>query len=359
MTKGLERILFLLACGTAGCGGSPAAESPAREAARIDGVTYVGLPESPLLAACDPLGRWTLGDQPVEHWLVDPQNPRGPVQNPSEGSPKPSLFRSTTPFPQVTWESGDFEVTQLLYPAGAGFVARYHVMNHGSETRTCRLVIGRRTAQESAASTGPVQVDPKTSIVPVERPAERTTSHLAYDLKIEPGGSEFIQVTTAELGGKIPEDALDQAAQRWTGLLGPRRISLPDPSLMRAYYADRAGMALGLKGCEAAVAQTESRLVRREGQSLRLLPDLPEDWAVDTIEVRSLPTDFGPLSFSYQGAFNSRTLDLEDTCKPPDGFLISVPSGLKATVDGKPAPAVGGLVRLPPGTRRLEFDRRP
>jgi hypothetical protein len=359
MTKTLERIFFLLAWGAAGCGGSPPTDRPAREATRIEGMTYVGLPESPQLAACDPLGRWTLGETPVEHWLVDPQNSRGPIQNPQEGSPKPSLFRSTTPFPQITWDSGDFEVTQLLYPAGPGFVARYHVMNHGSETRTCRLVIGRRTAPENAASTGPVQVDPRTSIVPVEAPAEQTKSHLAYDLTIEPGGSQFIQVTTADLGGRIPEDALDQAAQRWASLLGPRRISLPDPSLMRTYYADRAGMALGLKGCEAAVAQTESRLARREGKALRLLPDLPEEWAVDTLEVRALPTDFGPLSFSYQGAFNSRTLDLEDTCRPPDGFLISVPSGLKATVDGKPGRADGGLLRLPPGTRRLEFDRRP
>ena len=69
-----------------------------------------------------------------------------------------------------------------------------------------------------------------------------------------------------------------------------------------------------------------------------------------------MPTDFGPLTFRYQGAYNNRTFELKPGCAPPDGFLIAVPEKLVARIDGKAAPAKDGLLRVPAGAAFVEVS---
>src|SRR4030095_6637073 len=128
---------------------------------------------------------------------------------PAECSPKLSLYRDSIPFPQVNWKSGDWEVTQLLFPVGKGFVARYHVMNHGEDARSGQLKVRGSGMTLSAAGQPP-------------------SSALAFDLKVDPGASVFINVTTEDLAGKVADDALDQATATWEKLIGNRALKLPD-----------------------------------------------------------------------------------------------------------------------------------
>jgi hypothetical protein len=313
------------------------AEPPSapRTIARSEGIVLTGLPDSPELAACDARGRWGVKTPLVEHSIVDPRE-KAPLI-PQEGHPKLSLYRDSLPFPQVNWKSGDWEVTELLFPVGKGFVARYHVMNHGEEPRTGQLRVGGAGASIAAA----------------DKPA---AERLEFDLKVEPGLSQFIHVTTADLAGKFSEDALDQATARWEKLLGTRMLKLPDPALVTEYYAGLAGQILGVAGCAESTAKIESMLARKEDKALRLLAATPEAWHVEAIEVSGMPTEFGPLSFRYQGAYNNRTFELKPECKPPDGFIIAVPDKLVARVDGKDSAAKDGVIRVPSGTRFVEVS---
>src|SRR5262245_2434811 len=110
-----------------------------RNISRPAGVVLTGLPDSPDLAACDVRGRWGIKAPVVEHSIVDPKE-KAPLL-PAESSPSLSLYRDSLPFPQVNWKSGAWEVTQLVYPYGKGFVARYHVMNHGEQAGAGQLKI--------------------------------------------------------------------------------------------------------------------------------------------------------------------------------------------------------------------------
>ena len=312
----------------------PAPPSP-RGITRSDGIVLTGLPDSPELAACDTRGRWGLKTPAVEHSIVDPKE-KAPLV-PQENSPKMTLFRDSIPFPQVNWKSGDWEVTQLLFPVGKGFVARYHVMNHGEDARSGQLKVGGAGVMLAAEGQTPAAA-------------------LTFELKVEPGVSQFFNVTTADLAGKVAEDALDQATAQWEKLLGARALKLPDPAVVTEYYANLAGALLGVGGCAEAATKTEAMLARKEGSALRLLAGMPEAWNLEAIEAVEMPTEFGPLSFRYQGVYNNRTLELKPGCKPPDGFIIAVPEKLVARIDGKDAPVKDGLLRIPAGARFVEVS---
>jgi hypothetical protein len=311
---------------------------PPRNITRADGVLLTGLPESPELAACDRRGRWGVKTPVVEHSIVDPKE-KGPLL-PAEGHPTLTLFRDSLPFPQLNWKSGDWEVTQLLFPVGKGFVVRYHVMNHGEDARTAQLKVG------SAGPEGPLIASP-------DKPA---ALNLQFDLKVEPGVSQFFQVTTPDLAGKVPDDALDQATAEWEKLLGNRALRLPDTAAVTEYYSNLAGQILGIPGCAEAAAKTEAMLIKKEGGALRLLSGMPEAWNLEAIEAREIPTDFGPLTFRYQGVYNNRMLNLSPGCKPPDGFLIAVPEKLVARIDGKDAPVKDGVLKIPGGSTSVELS---
>src|SRR5262245_3879077 len=133
---------------------------------RPAGLVLTGLPESPDLVACDARGRWGIKTPSIDHSIVDPKE-KAPL-TPAECNPKLSFYRDSLPFPQLNWKSGDWEVTQLVFPVGKGFVARYHVMNHGEEARTGQLKVGGSGMTLATAGQTP-------------------SSSLAFDLKVEPG----------------------------------------------------------------------------------------------------------------------------------------------------------------------------
>ena len=330
-------LLLAAGCGkkkeTADCCQAPAGPAAPRNFSRPAGVVLTGLPESPELAVCDAKGRWGVRGSMVEHSIIDPKE-KSPLL-PAEGAPTLTLYRDSLPFPQVNWKVGAWEVTQLLFPYAKGFVARYHVMNHGEQAGVGQL---RVFAPED------------TQIAADDRlPA----ASLVFDLKVEPGLSSFITVTTPDLAGKIPDDALEDATERWEKLLGERALKLPDSAVLTEYYADLAGAKLGVSGCAEAAAKTEAMLVKKEGNALRLLPGIPEKWQLEAIEAREIATDFGALTFRYQGVYNNRTFELKG-CKPPGGFLIAVPKNLVARIDGKDAPVKDGMLHVPAGAAFVE-----
>jgi hypothetical protein len=303
----------------------------------------IGMPGSPRVATCDALGRWGLGGSAVEHWIYDPADKK--EHDPSNGGAKSSLFRDSLPFPQFSWGTGDFEVTQLLVPVGQGFMARYHVMNHGEQARTVRLIVGQH-----------VKSGMLPPLVPATKPTEKSESQFAFDLEIEAGASQFVVLTTPEAAGRDPNDALDEAVATWEKLLS-RPISIQDAEAQSAYVQDLAGRALGVKGADRRVRTFEERFVKREGDALRLMGDVPEAWLLETIEVKGLKTDFGPITLRHVGFYNSRTLDLEPGCSPPGGFLLGVDQKHRFKIDGKSAEASGGVLRIPAGTKRVELAR--
>lgn len=321
--------------------GSPApivAPAPHRDIARVEGVLLSGLPESTELAACDARGRWGIKTPAIEHWIVDPAE-KAPLL-PQENAPKVTLFRDSLPFPQTNWKAGDWEVTQLLFPVGKGFAVRYHVMNHGEQAHSAQLHVGLREAGKGEAA----------MIAAADQPAATT---LKFELKVDPGVSQFLIVTTPDLAGKFPEDALDQATAAWEKLLGSRALLLPDPAASAEYFNNLAGQILGVAGCAEAAAKTEQMLAKKEGNSLHLLTGIPEKWNLEAIEARELPTEFGPLSFKYQGAYNNRRFEFKPGCKPPGGFRIEVPEKLIAHIDGKDAPIMTVGFRDNPKVRSL------
>ena len=330
-------VLLLSGCGKkedkAACCQAPAAPAPPRNFTRPAGVVLTGLPESPELAVCDARGRWGVRGAVIQHAILDPKE-KSPLL-PAEGAPTLTLYRDSLPFPQVNWKIGAWEVTQLLFPYAKGFVARYHVMNHGEQAGVGQLKVYAPVDTQIAAAD------------------KRAAASLVFDLKVEPGLSTFITVTTPDLAGKLPDDALEEATERWEKLLGERALKLPDAAVLTDYYADLAGAKLGVSGCAEAAAKTEAMLVKREGNALRLLSGIPEKWQLEAIEAREIATDFGLLTFRYQGAYNNRSFELQG-CKPPDGFLIAVPKNLTARIDGKDVPTKDGMVHVPAGASVVE-----
>jgi len=317
---------------------SKAAAITPRDLSRTDGVLLTGLPDSPDLAVCDSRGRWGVKTASIEHSLEDPKE-KAPLL-PEESKPRITLYRDSLPFPQVNWKSGDWEVTQLLFPVGKGFAARYHVMNHGEDPREGHLKVGARAGESPL-------------IAAAGKPA---AAALQFDFKCEPGVSQFFFVTTPELAGAVPEDALDQVTAQWEKLIGNRALKVPDENAATEYYGNLAGSLLGVKGCAEAVAKTELMFAKGEGKAIRLLAGIPEKWNLEAIEVRELPTEFGPLSFKYQGAYNNRTFELSAGCAPPEGFIIAVPEKLVARIDGKDAAVSGGALKVPAGAKFIEVS---
>lgn len=331
--RAIPWLVALSACSS----GAP--ETPRVPAAPAPEGIPVGLPDERPRAFCDASGRWSAAGRPVEHW-IEP-GPGEEAARPSGGSPRLSLFRGALPFPQVTWDAGGgLQVTQLLYPAGpAGVVARYHVMNHGDEPRSCRL-----------------RVTPG-DLVPSGAGAARTPSGWALALRVEPGASAFAHLTTPDLAGRAEPEDLERAAAAWERAFEGRRVRLPDADATTEYYAALAATRMGLADRAAAVERLWGRLARPEGGALRLLPDVPEAWLYQTVEAERIPTPFGALTLQYEGAFNARAIELRGDCRPPEGFLLEVPPDLAARIDGRPAAPSGGLLRVPPGARRIELVR--
>jgi len=335
MKRGLIGIIL------AGCSGAPGAPPLPTERTRTEGVVFTGAPGGASVAACDRFGRWRAGGPTVEHWIELPDERK--TVRPPEGSAKLSLFRQTVPLPQVTWGGSDVEVTQLLYPAGGGFVARYHVMNHGTDPRNVLLRVSAKGGKIARA-------DGQGSL------AGET---LTQQIRVEPGMSHFVSVTTPDLAGQVTPDLLDKAVEAWESRIGARKLSVPDEAAVTAYYADLAGAALGVAGCAEAVERLHARLARREGDALRLFPDVPEEWVHGDVEIQGLPTPFGPLGLRSTGVFATRSVELSGTCAPPGGFLIAVPAGYKATVDGAAATVKEGLLRVPGNAKKVEMSRAP
>lgn len=321
---------------------APAAAVTPRALSRTDGILLTGLPESPELAACDSHGKWGVKTAVFDHVLEDPKE-KAPLL-PEEAKPKFTIYRDSLPFPQINWKSGDWEVTQLLFPVGKGFAARYQVMNHGEDPREAHLKVGVRNPAEG--SQGP-------TLAVAGKPAAPSVQ---FDFKCEPGVSQFFIVTTPDLEGKVDEDALDKATAAWEKLIGNRALLVPDADAAREYYGNLAGSLLGVKGCAEAVAKMEQMFAAKEGNAVKLLPAIPEKWNLEAIEVRGLPTEYGALSFKYQGAYNNRTFELHHDCKPPDGFLIAVPEKLVARIDGKDAAPSAGWIKVPAGARFVEVS---
>lgn len=349
MRKSPVALLLLAACSAPAA--PPALSAAPRPDARGEGCVITGSPEhSGTFATCDPLGRWNAGGGAVEHWIYEPETKRRVT--PGDVGRHLTLFRGNLPLPQFTWQPSDLQINQLLYPVERGFAAMYHVMNHGENPKDCRLFVGvagdavrpETIVSASAAGSGSREGDGG-------RPA------LAFDLRVEPGSSKFVFVTTPELQGQVPSDALDRAAEAWERRLRERRVNVPEPALLTSYVADRAGSILGIASCAEGVAKLEARLVKVEGDVVRLLPDVPEAWRTELIEAVGVPTPHGPVSFKHDGAFNTPSWDLGEGCRPPGGFLLPIPGTLRITIDGRRAEAKDGWLKVPAGSKRVETVR--
>ncbi len=359
----------------AGCQGAPE-PMPAIRLLREEGYVYVGDPGRVARAPCHRLGVWRADEFEVDHWLYDPVGRKRHTSRDDQADPGLTLFRRVLPFPQVKWSAGEFEVTQLLFPVGEGFVARYQVTNHAGESRACRLFIAAswqpgphaRAPQPIPRVGRSLQSGPVPQLVSVEEPGtsqegatapgipERPPT-LSYDLSIEAGASRFVHVFTEALGGTIPQDALEAAAARWEAHLAGVKVIVPDEAVVTAYYADLAGGLLGVRGCAQALARLHARLYRAEGDALRIPGDVPDSWLGESIEVENIPTPFGELSYRYEGGFARRTLEIRGPSRPPGGYIVPVPAGLRALSDGTEVAVRDGSARIPAGARRVELLR--
>jgi hypothetical protein len=346
-------LLVFLLCGCSGPDHVPVVpEGPAR---RTEGVVFSGGPTPGPLAACSAGGAWQLGGAVVRHWIDQPED--GKRFFPPDGAPKLRLFRDSLPFPYLSWQPSDLQINQLVYPSGPGFVAQYHVMNHGSEPRTCRLSVGI-TSREGVERDGrTLRAGGRAALVSVDEPAAGGGAALTYELTIEPGTSKFVHLTTPELQGSFAPELLNAAAEAWERKLGDRKFSAPDPALVTAYHADLAGAALGVAGCAEALAAVHERIARKEGEALRLLADAPESWTLGSVHVAAMSTPFGPLTLRYEGAFSAMNYELGGACRPPGGFLVAVPPGFRARADGKDLPVQDGAARAPAGSKAVEISR--
>jgi hypothetical protein len=102
-------------------------------------------------------------------------------------------------------------------------------------------------------------------------------------------------------------------------------------------------------------------LVYEDGDRLHLLPGVPDAWFTNEqgMDVRNLPTYFGKCSFEYAPGRNGATLALSGDASPPEGFVLRVPTSLKAKAiaDGAEIPrSDNGDWTLPPGTERVRFE---
>lgn len=328
----------------------------------------IGLPSGTDRATCGLLGRWGPPGFRVHHWLYLPDRDTRVAATDSNAGR--TLFRGNLPFPQVLWRESLFEVIQLVFPFKGGFVARYYVANHDAQERTVRLVIavcpeGRKVdAVHRKGRT--VMIGGRAVLHSLEEPGELAepepedrSSHpvLMYDLVVQPGGSRFVHVTTADLGGRLPQELLQQASDVWQGLVDIPRIRVPDDAWTTGYFAAMAARTLGRPEGAQDLASFNAQLFRPEGTALRLLPAVPAAWLVDRFEIEGASTPFGSLDLRYDGDASGRAIEIDGACLPPGGFRLEVPPGMTASIDGRPAPVRNGELSLPAEARRVRLDR--
>jgi hypothetical protein len=187
---------LLLLSAAVGCSSSAAPQSATSSvtAGRPEGVVIVGKADGKTRATCDVEGRWEANGAKIEHWLFHPDDKRGFTT--MDGGRSFGLFRGTVPFPYFEWQPSDFQVNQLVYPAGDGFVAMYQVMNHGGDARTCRLFVGVGGDKASKREGRSLTVDGKPVVTASEEPTgaqegSNGRTALAYDFDVQPGSTAF------------------------------------------------------------------------------------------------------------------------------------------------------------------------
>ncbi len=106
-------------------------------------------------------------------------------------------------------------------------------------------------------------------------------------------------------------------------------------------------------------------LVREDGDALHLLSVLSPAWLApgDSVAVRDAPTEFGPVGFALDvRSDTTATLTLDARFgRAPSEVVVHLPWFMDtrtATADGRPAAVADGVIRLDPGTRRVELTWR-
>jgi hypothetical protein len=316
--------------------------------AQLDRGVVTGDPSTPARAVAIPAGwAWNGSSQAsVVHSVLDVETRQS--YRPEASRVARRLFRDSLPFPMFTWKIGSWEVTHMVFPARGGFVARYHVMNHGESPATGLLRLHR----------GEIESPGRPAVFSLEPLSSRATPEsLAYDLVIEPGASRFVDVATFDLSGQSPQALLEEIAAKWEKLLGPAKLRLPDLEVVTLYYADLAAQILGVEGRGAEAARIRDRFARRAGDSLELLGDIPEAWWSESLEIENLPTDFGALTLRMNGGPRLSEIEIGESCRPPGGFVLTAPERSGAAADGRPARVENRRLAVPSGTRRIEITR--
>jgi len=85
------------------------------------------------------------------------------------------------------------------------------------------------------------------------------------------------------------------------------------------------------------------------GDRLVLAGGVDPAWFKDGIEVKGVPTQFGPVDYTIREAGDAVTIRVSGAAAPAGGFAIPLPESLKsktATVDGQPAAVTNGAVQF-------------
>ena len=118
------------------------------------------------------------------------------------------------------------------------------------------------------------------------------------------------------------------------------------------------------QGTSAAklIQALRNMLVREQGEDLWLLSALSPEWVQpgSTIEARSEPTAFGPVSLKVTAGARALTLELPESFRQaPQRLLVRVPwfwELVAATVDGQPVESEGNVVSVPVGAKLLRLE---
>jgi hypothetical protein len=115
-----------------------------------------------------------------------------------------------------------------------------------------------------------------------------------------------------------------------------------------------------------AIAETllllRDALVFEDGDKLVLFGGVPAEWFRHPAGMRTenLPTHFGKCSAAWSAAGNKATLALTGDAAPAGGFVLRLPSALRATVTtgGSAIPGADGDFMLPAGTKGAQIEWR-
>ncbi len=105
-------------------------------------------------------------------------------------------------------------------------------------------------------------------------------------------------------------------------------------------------------------------LAHERADQLVLLGGVSPKWFTGPkpITIKHLPTYFGPLDMQWTATGQTAVLELGNRVRPPGGFVLRLPSSVRAsvTIDGKPATRdVASDWLLPRGTETVEVELRP